>query len=69
MVLRGHQPSVNSANFSPDGRRIVTASRDGTVQVWLVERADLIALATRRINRDFTPAERARYAALLAIDP
>ncbi|PID58768.1 hypothetical protein CSB45_01860, partial [candidate division KSB3 bacterium] len=32
--LEGHTGSVWSAAFSPDGRRIVTASRDGTARVW-----------------------------------
>lgn len=29
-----HEGVVNSAHFSPDGKRIVTASQDGTVRVW-----------------------------------
>ena len=29
-----HGTNVVSAKFSPDGRRIVTASDDGTAQVW-----------------------------------
>jgi Flp pilus assembly protein TadD len=29
-----HGGSVNSAQFSPDGKRIVTASADGTARVW-----------------------------------
>ncbi|BAY23626.1 WD repeat-containing protein [Calothrix sp. NIES-2100] len=32
--LKGHQGSVNSASFSPDGQRIVTASDDKTAKVW-----------------------------------
>lgn len=32
--LEGHQESVNSVSFSPDGEWIVTASRDGTARVW-----------------------------------
>jgi WD40 repeat protein len=29
-----HSSQINSATFSPDGRRIVTASQDGTARVW-----------------------------------
>jgi len=30
----GHKDNVNSAQFSPDGQRVVTASRDKTAQLW-----------------------------------
>jgi WD40 repeat protein len=33
-VLRGHDISVNSVAFSPDGTRIVTASVDHTARLW-----------------------------------
>src|SRR6266436_2477735 len=33
-VLRGHDSPVRSAAFSPDGARIVTASRDKTARIW-----------------------------------
>jgi WD40 repeat protein len=33
-VLTGHTESVNSAIFSPDGQRILTASFDGTARLW-----------------------------------
>ena len=36
-ILRGHQASLRSAEFSPHGDRILTRSRDGTVIVWDVE--------------------------------
>jgi hypothetical protein len=32
--MNGHPDDIASARFSPDGLRIVSASRDGTVQVW-----------------------------------
>ncbi|MEH2331155.1 nSTAND1 domain-containing NTPase, partial [Nostoc sp.] len=32
--LKGHTSYVNSASFSPDGKRIVTASADKTARVW-----------------------------------
>lgn len=34
MTLRGHLMIVDCAAFSPDGRRIATADRDGYVKVW-----------------------------------
>ncbi len=33
-ILRGHSDEVNTANFSPDGKLIVTASDDGSVKLW-----------------------------------
>jgi WD40 repeat protein len=33
-VLSGHDDAVSVATFSPDGRRIVTASRDQTARIW-----------------------------------
>ncbi len=40
--LKGHTATVNSANFSPDGSKIVTASDDKTARVWDVK-GNLIA--------------------------
>jgi WD40 repeat protein len=34
VVLRGHQEEVAAAAFTPDGRHILTASKDGTVRRW-----------------------------------
>ena len=34
MTLQGHSDNVNSAVFSPDGQRILTASRDHTACIW-----------------------------------
>lgn len=33
-ILRGHSNSVSSADFRPDGQRVVTVSNDGTARVW-----------------------------------
>ncbi|MFP3040760.1 hypothetical protein LQZ19_02955 [Treponema primitia] len=33
-TLSGHSSAVNSAAYSPDGRRIVSASDDNTVKIW-----------------------------------
>jgi WD40 repeat protein len=32
--LQGHQESINSISFSPDGQTIATTSRDGTARLW-----------------------------------
>jgi len=42
-ALKGHTSSVDSASFSPDGTRIVTASYDGTVRVWDAARGTTLA--------------------------
>ncbi|MEM9490684.1 MAG: protein kinase, partial [Myxococcota bacterium] len=34
IVLRGHEDVVTCAAFSPDGTRVVTASKDKTARVW-----------------------------------
>src|SRR5262249_26051295 len=34
VTLKGHNESVHSAAFSPDGQRVVTTSFDGTARVW-----------------------------------
>jgi WD40 repeat protein len=34
LALRGHENDVTSAVFSPDGTRILTASRDNTARLW-----------------------------------
>jgi WD40 repeat protein len=68
-VLRGHGDSpLCSAVFSPDGRSVLTAAKDGTVQIHAFEEAapleDLLRLAQERLNRlprNLTPAERRKY--------
>jgi WD40 repeat protein/tRNA A-37 threonylcarbamoyl transferase component Bud32 len=34
LTLRGHAEAVTSVVFSPDGKRLASASRDGAVKVW-----------------------------------
>jgi len=34
LLLRGHEGGIVDAAFSPDGKRIVTASSDATARVW-----------------------------------
>lgn len=47
-TLRGHADSVLACAVTPDGRRVVSASYDGTLKVW-----DLVLTATR-IRREMT---------------
>ena len=34
LTLKGHTDGVDSVAWSPDGKRLATASRDKTVKVW-----------------------------------
>jgi WD40 repeat protein len=34
LTLSGHTGGVTSVTYSPDGRRLASASQDGTVKVW-----------------------------------
>ena len=34
VTLKGHTDGINVVAFSPDGKRIVTASADNTAKVW-----------------------------------
>ena len=56
-VLRGHEDGVQSAAFSPDGARIVTASWDKTARIWDVRYA---TMPVRRSHRGSLPAPAAR---------
>ncbi|MDM9580082.1 ribosome assembly protein 4 [Nostoc sp. GT001] len=56
--LKGHTNRVNNATFSPDGRRIVTASDDNTTRVWDLSGQQLVELKghTNRVNNaTFSP--------------
>ncbi|MCC5617412.1 AAA-like domain-containing protein [Nostoc sp. CHAB 5836] len=33
-ILRGHSAAIVGVNFSPDGKRLATASQDGTARLW-----------------------------------
>jgi WD40 repeat protein len=42
-TLQGHAGPVYSAQFSPDGKRTVTASQDHTARLWETESGKLLA--------------------------
>ena len=59
-MLRGHDGGVGSAEFSPDGSKILTGG-----SVWPVHLEDLLRLAEERGYRDLSDDERRTYKELL----
>jgi WD40 repeat protein len=57
LVLRGHTDVVTSVDFSPDGRLLVTASRDHEPIVWDARRGVLL----RRLLGHFAVVSEARF--------
>jgi WD40 repeat protein len=57
LTLSGHKGIVNGVAFSPDGKRLATASADGNVQIYAMDIHDLLKLARSRVTRDLTPDE------------
>ena len=59
-ILNGYDDWVESAVFSPDGLRVLTASRDKTARIWDVFRmdGDLIDRAKQTIRRCLTGDQR-----------
>ena len=51
LTLPGHTQEVTSVSFSPDGRSVLTSSRDGTAIIWLAEswRDDAALQASRGV--------------------
>jgi len=62
--LADRRGSVNSVQFSPDGRWILTSS-SGSARLWPARIERLLELAETLPARDFTPAELERYRELL----
>jgi hypothetical protein len=56
---------VNSAAFSPDGRRIVTASDDNTARIWngdgFLDTQSLVSAAKAAVPRCLTPVRRKTF--------
>ncbi len=46
-VLDGHKEAVTMFDYSPDGQRLITASDDGTAQVWDIETGDSLYTIAR----------------------
>jgi WD40 repeat protein/DNA-binding SARP family transcriptional activator len=53
---------VSSVAFSPDGRHLATHSlAEGMVRVWTLDPDELVAIATKSLTRQLTPAECTEY--------
>ena len=67
VALSGHQDAVFSVKFLRTDDELVSSSGDGTTRIWscelCVDLDSLIAIAQRRVTREFTAEERERYLA------
>ena len=60
-TLVGHTDIVFSVAFTPDGKHLITGSRDKTVRIWEVDYHDLVNAACKLLSRDFTSEERTQF--------
>ncbi len=60
-MLRGHEFLVSGLDFSPDGKRLASATPDGVVRVWALDLDELIAIAEAELTRGLTDDECRQY--------
>ena len=63
LVLRGHEDGVTSAAFSPDGTKVLTASKDGTARIWQVSWPGLLEHLQASTTACLTPQQRRKLLA------
>ena len=51
-TLHGHDHSISTVRFTPDGERLVSASRDKTIRVWEVASGYVNSLTSLRAYSD-----------------
>ena len=66
MTLKGHDSGVWSAAYSPNGKRIATATvgADGIVQIYTTDIEELLQIAESRVTRQLTAEEKEEYGIL-----
>ncbi|MEO0446536.1 MAG: hypothetical protein AAF191_10730 [Verrucomicrobiota bacterium] len=52
MNPKGHGGLVLSVAVSPDGRRIVSGSRDGTIKLWDAQSGERLRTLEKRVFRE-----------------
>jgi WD40 repeat protein len=60
IVLTGHFADVVDAEWSPDGKRIVTASYDGVARIFIVDLPELRNWISHSSNALLSPDQRMR---------
>lgn len=69
MARLDHEDKVLHVAFSPDGRRLLTASRDNVARIWNWRPEDLIAQCCTRLTRNLTAAEWVQYIGTTPVEP
>ena len=64
IALKGHDSSVTSAAYSPDGKRVAIANRDGIVQIYTTDMEKLLQIAESRVICQLTAEEKEKYGVL-----
>jgi WD40 repeat protein len=60
VVLKGHAAAVGGAQFSTDGKWVVTASADATARVWSID-IPVLREHLQDANKDCMPPETRRF--------
>jgi len=63
LTLTGSTRFLTAIGFSPNGTRLVTGSRDGTVRIYVLPVDELMSVARSRLTRGWTAAECKQYLA------
>ncbi len=60
-ILQGHKEKVIMLAFSPNGKKLLSASYDNTVRLWTVETEDLANELKKKLYRKLTNDERQEF--------